>query len=167
MYASLFPQGPVRNLVLLSSPTEFAPRNPGLLGYWTLSSRKGGALFDPAVVPRFLGNLPTDLASSLINASASLQADAFGAAARSLSLGVYDVALREIRAWVERDVSLRSWLAVSEWVADAAPFPGETFRRWVRDFYQRDGLVKGEVKLRGRRVGLSNIECALLSVSGK
>ena len=143
MYASLFPQGPVRNLVLLSSPTEFAPRNPGLLGYWTLSSRNGGALFDPAVVPRFLGSLPTDLASSLINASASLQADAFGAAARSLSLGVYDVALREIRAWVERDVSLRSWLAVSEWVDDAAPFPGETFRRWVRDFYQRDGLVKG------------------------
>jgi poly[(R)-3-hydroxyalkanoate] polymerase subunit PhaC len=118
-------------------------------------------------VPRFFGNLPTDLASSLINSASSLQADAFGAAARSLSLGVYDSALREIRAWVERDVSLRSWLAVSEWVDDAASFPGETFRRWVRDFYQRDGLVKGEVKLRGRRIDLSNIECALLNVSGK
>jgi polyhydroxyalkanoate synthase subunit PhaC len=167
MYASLFPEGPVKNLVLLSSPTEFAPRNPGPLGFWTLSSRNGGALFDPAVVPRFLGNLPTDLASSLINLAASLQANAFGAAAWSLSLGVYDAVLREIRAWVERDVSLRSWLAVSEWVDDAAPFPGETFRRWVRDFYQRDRLVKGEVELRGRRVDLSNIECALLNVSGK
>ena len=58
-------------------------------------------------------------------------------------------------------------MAVRKWVDDAAPFPGETFRRWVCDFYQRDALVKGEVKLRGRRVDLSNIECALLSVSGK
>ena len=31
MYASLFPEGPVKNLVLLSAPTEFAPRNPGPL----------------------------------------------------------------------------------------------------------------------------------------
>ena len=38
---------------------------------------------------------------------------------------------------------MRSWLAVSKWVDDAAPFPGEVFRRWVRDFYQRDSLVKG------------------------
>ncbi len=167
MYASLFPKGPLKNLVLLSTPTEFAPRNPGPLGFWTLSSRNGGALFDPAVVPQFFGNLPTDLASSLINSAASMQANAFGVAARSLGFGAYDAVLREIRAWVERDVSLRSWLAVSKWVDDAAPFPGETFRRWVRDFYQRDKLVKGEVELRGRRVDLSNIECALLNVSGQ
>ena len=50
---------------------------------------------------------------------------------------------------------------------DAAPFPGEAFRRWVRDFYQGDRLVKGQVELRGRRVDLSSIECALLNVSGK
>ncbi len=124
-------------------------------------------LFDPAVVPRFFGNLPTDLASSLINSAASLQANVFGAAVRSCGFGAYDAVLREIRGLVERDVSLRSWLAVSKWVDDAAPFPGETFRRWVRDFYQRDGLVKGEVELLGHRVDLSNIECALLNVSGK
>ncbi len=32
MYASLFPGSPLKNLVLLSTPTEFAPRNPGPLG---------------------------------------------------------------------------------------------------------------------------------------
>ena len=166
MYASLFPEH-LENLVLLSTPTEFAPRDPGPLGLWTLSSRNGGALFDPAVIPQFFGNLPTDLASSFINTAASLQASAFGAFARSVRLGLYDAALREVRLWSERDVSLRSWLAASKWVDDAAPFPGETFRRWVRDFYQRDALVRGELKLCGRRVDLSNIECALLNVSGK
>jgi hypothetical protein len=53
MYASLFPEGPVKNLVLLSAPTEFAPRNPGPLGLWTHASRNGGTFFDPAVVPLF------------------------------------------------------------------------------------------------------------------
>ena len=167
MYASIFPGGPVKNLVLLSAPTEFAPRNPGPLGLWTHASRNGGVFFDPAVVPRFFGNLPTDLASSFINTAASLQATGVGMAARSVAFGLYDAALREVRARAGRDVSLRSWLAVSKWVDDAAPFPGETFRRWVGDFYQRDRLVKGQVELRGRRVDLSNIRCPVLNISGK
>ena len=167
MYASLFPEGSVRNLVLLSAPTEFAPRNPGPLGLWTLASRSGGTFFDPAVVPLFFGNLPTDLASSFINTAASIQATAIGTAARAGGFGLYDAALRGVRDQARRDVSLRTWLAVSRWVDDAAPFPGETFRRWVRDFYQRDGLVRGQVKLRGRRVDLSNIRCPVLNVSGR
>jgi polyhydroxyalkanoate synthase subunit PhaC len=36
----------------------------------------------------------------------------------------------------------------------------------VKDFYQRDKLVKGRVKQRGNRVDLSNITCAVLNVSG-
>ena len=169
MYASLFPNGPLKNLVLLSTPTEFAPRNPGPLGLWTLTSRSGGAFFDPAMVPQFMGNLPTDLASRLINSATSLQATAVSMVARPFGrdLSVYDPALREVREWAERAVSVRSWLAVSKWVDDAAPFPGETFRRWVRDFYQHDKLVKGEMELRGHRVGLANIRCAVLNISGK
>jgi len=167
MYASMFPGGPLKNLVLLSAPTEFAPQNPGLLGLWTHASRNGGSFFDPAIVPQVFGNLPTDLASSLINTAASLQAAGVGMAARSVAFGLYDASLREVRVWAGRDVSLRSCLAVSKWVDDAAPFPGETFRRWVRDFYQRDKLVKGQVDLRGRRVDLSNIRCPVLNISGK
>src|SRR5918994_7576330 len=106
MDASLFPDGPLKNLVLISTPTEFAPRNPGPLGLWTLASRNGGPFFDPAMVPRFFGNLPTDLASQLINSVASLQATAVSMAARPLGRGlsVYDPALREVREWAERDV---------------------------------------------------------------
>src|ERR671911_2595022 len=169
MYASLFPGGPLKNLVLLSAPTEFAPRNPGALGLWTLASRGSGAYFDPAIVPKIFGNLPTDLASQIINSIASQQATVVSLAARLFGrgFGVYDAVLRSLRDLADRDVSVRSWLAASKWVDAAAPFPGEVFRRWVRDFYQRDKLVKGEVKLRGQRVELSNIECAVLNISGK
>src|ERR671916_2251532 len=167
IYACLFPGSPLKNLVLLSTPTEFAPQNPGSLGLWTLASRNGGSFFDPGIVPRLFGNLPTDLASQLINSAASLQAAAVGMGVRPLSFGVYDTALQAVGEWAERDVTVRSWLAVSKWVDDAAPFPGETFRRWVRDFYQGNKLVKGRVMLRGSRVDLSNIRCAVLNVSGK
>jgi len=169
MYASLFPGGPLKNLILLSTPTEFAPLNPGLLGLWTLASRTSGAYFDPAIVPRFFGNLPTDLASQVINSASSLQGTAVGMVARPLGrrLSIYDTALQAVREWAKRDVSVRSWLAVGKWVDDAAPFPGETFRRWVGDFYQRDKLIKGEMKLRGHRVDIRNIRCAILNVSGK
>jgi len=169
MYASLFPDGPLKNLILLSAPTEFAPPNPGLFGLWTLASRTSGALFDPAIVRLSLGNLPTDFASQVINTAASLQATAISVAARPFGRGtsVYDAALQEARGLAESDVSMRSWLAVSKWVDDAAPFPGEIFRRWVGDFYQRDLLVKGRVELRGSTVDLSRIRCAVLNVSGK
>ncbi|HLL39186.1 MAG TPA: alpha/beta fold hydrolase [Rubrobacteraceae bacterium] len=169
MYASLFPDGPLKNLVLLSAPTEFAPLNPGPFGLWTYASRTSGAYFDPAMVPRFMGNLPTDFASQIINSAASLQATAVSMASRPFGRGLsgYDPALQEVRKLAEQDVSVRSWLAVSKWVDDAAPFPGETFRRWVGDFYQRNKLVKGRVELRGHRVNLSNIRCSVLNVSGK
>jgi polyhydroxyalkanoate synthase len=98
---------------------------------------------------------------------ASLQAAAVGMGVRPFSFGVYEAALQAVGEWAERDVTVRSWLAVSKWVDDAAPFPGETFRRWVRDFYQGNKLVKGKVMLRGSRVDLSNIRCAVLNVSGK
>jgi polyhydroxyalkanoate synthase subunit PhaC len=167
IYACLFPGSPLKNLVLISTPTEFAPRNPGPLGLWTLASRNGGPFFDPAIVPRLFGNLPTDLASQLINSVASLQAAAVGMGVRPFSFGVYEAALQAVGEWAERDVTVRSWLAVSKWVDDAVPFPGETFRRWVRDFYQGNKLIKGKVMLRGSRVDLSNIRCAVLNVSGK
>jgi polyhydroxyalkanoate synthase subunit PhaC len=98
-----------------------------------------------------------------------LQATGVSVAARPFGRGcsVYDAALRQARGLAEWDVSMRSWLAVSKWVDDAAPFPGETFRQWVGDFYQRDELVKGRVELRGTKVDLSNIRCAVLNVSGR
>jgi len=61
---------------------------------------------------------------------------------------------------------MSTWLAVSKWVDDGKPFPGEAFRQWIRDFYQKNKLPKGEIELRGHRVDLSNIECPLLNIAG-
>lgn len=169
IYAALFPDGPLENLVLLSAPTDFAPRNPGPFGLWTLGTRNSGPFFDPGTVPRLIGNLPTDVASAFIDSAAALQATAVRAAGRPFGHPgtAYEAMLGHARHLSESDVSMRSWLAVSKWVDDAAPFPGETFRTWVGDLYQRNALVTGRLALRGTTVDLSAIRCAVLNVSGR
>lgn len=168
IHAALDTDDRLRNLVLVSTPTQFAPAQPGPLGWWTLASRNGEAVFDPAVVPRFLGNLPTGVASAMIGTVASLQAAGVQSITRAFGGGAaYDAGLTEIRKLADRDVATRSWLAVSRWVDDAAPFPGAAFHRWVRDFYQRDALAAGRVDLRGHRVDLSEVRCSLLNISGR
>ncbi len=68
---------------------------------------------------------------------------------------------------MKREGSFSSLLAVSKWVDDGVPFPGEAFRRWIRDFYQQNRLARGELELRGRRVELSNITCPVLNIAGE
>ena len=41
IYAALSPGATPENLVLLATPTDFAPDDPGLLGLWTYWSRQG------------------------------------------------------------------------------------------------------------------------------
>ena len=46
MYASLFPDEHLKNLVLLAAPTDFAPDDPGIFGLWTLWTRNSENYFD-------------------------------------------------------------------------------------------------------------------------
>jgi polyhydroxyalkanoate synthase len=160
MYASLFPQGPVRNLVLLATPVDFAPEDPGLFGLWTvLTSEKyfdPNLLFDPDPVVETFGNVPADLPGRLLVAGTSVFEP----------LASHAVTYAKLWERMEGEGSLESLLAVSKWVDDGVPFPGEAFRRWIKDFYQQNKLAKGELMLRGRPVELSNIRCPVLNIAG-
>jgi polyhydroxyalkanoate synthase len=68
---------------------------------------------------------------------------------------------------IARDRLSDSWLAMNKWANDPIPMPGAAYKQWVRDFYQDNKLVKGEIKLRGRRVDLSNIRMPFLNLAGK
>jgi polyhydroxyalkanoate synthase len=160
MYAALFPGKPLKNLVLLATPVDFAPGDPGPFGLWTvLTSDRHfypNVLFNPDAVVEAFGNVPADLPGRLVEAGTSALRPFAGYA------GTY-ANLRERMKWEE---SLSSLLAVSKWVDDGVPFPGEAFRRWIRDFYRRNKLAKGELELCGRSVELSNIRCPVLNIAG-
>lgn len=59
---------------------------------------------------------------------------------------------------------VRHWLAINKWVNDGTPFPGEAFRQWIKEFYQGNKLVRGELVLRGRRVELQQVRANTLNV---
>jgi polyhydroxyalkanoate synthase subunit PhaC len=158
MHAALFPDGRVRNLVLLATPTDFAPGDPGLFGLWSVltSDRYFGpnALFDPDPVVEAFGNVPADLPGRIVGAATAPFANYTGAYASLLEK-------------MAHGRSAESFLAASKWVDDGVPFPGEAFRQWIKDFYRKNRLARGELELRGRRVDLSNIECPLLNIAGE
>jgi polyhydroxyalkanoate synthase len=60
-----------------------------------------------------------------------------------------------------------NYFAMEHWVNDNIPVAGETFREFVKSFYQRNELVRGEFQLAGRRVNLGRISCPLLVLTAK
>ncbi len=148
MYSALFPGKPLKNLILLTAPIDFTAENMGLYGVFTSEKH-----FDPNMLAELYGNVPGELV------------DTGNRMVRPVTnyVGTY------VTMWdrIMHDKPMETWLAMNKWVNDGVPFAGATFRQWIRDFYQQNKLVKGEIMLRGRRVDLANITCPVLDIGGK
>ena len=133
MYASLFPGRPLGNLVLLTAPIDFAPDKAGLLGLWTDEEH-----FDPDLLVESFGNIPSEL---IDNAMRMLKPV-------TNYVGTY------ANMWecILEEKPLHTWKAMDKWTGDGTLFPGAAFKTWIKDFYQQNKLVKGEIRLRGREV---------------
>jgi polyhydroxyalkanoate synthase subunit PhaC len=147
MYASLFPER-LRNLVLLAAPVDFTPGDVGIYGLWFSEKYQ-----DPNLILDTFGNVPADLAYT----------------GTALLRPITNYVGSYVTMWdlIMREKPTKSWRAMNKWANDPVPIPGAAFKQWIEDFYQHNKLVKGELKLRGRRVDLSNIKCPVLNLAGK
>jgi polyhydroxyalkanoate synthase len=59
---------------------------------------------------------------------------------------------------------VKNFLRMEKWIFDSPDQAGETFRQFIKDFYQNNGFIKGGVKLAGREVDLKNITCPVLNI---
>ncbi|CAN5611587.1 class III poly(R)-hydroxyalkanoic acid synthase subunit PhaC [soil metagenome] len=147
MYASLFPEK-LKNLILMTAPISFPKEDMGLYSLFT--SEK---YMNPDLLADAFGNIPGDMI------------DTGNRMLKPITnyVGTY------VNMWerIFEEKPMETWLAMNKWVNDGPPFPGATFKQWIREFYQQDKLAKGEIKLRGRRVDLSNINTPLLTIAGK
>jgi polyhydroxyalkanoate synthase len=57
--------------------------------------------------------------------------------------------------------------SMAKWIADNPAFPARAFREWVTWLYKENRLVRGRLRLRGRRVDLARIEQPLLVVTAR
>ena len=58
-----------------------------------------------------------------------------------------------------------AYLALDEWASDNIPFPGEAYRRYIREMYQQNQLVEGTHRVAGKAVPLSAIKCPTLVIT--
>ena len=123
-YAALHPER-VKNLVTMVSPIDFHVDGT-VLNAWTR------AIDVDALVDAF-GTVPGELIGLGFMARSPFE--------RQLRkyLDVVDI--------VDDEDRLRSFLQMERWIWDTPDVPGEAFRQWVKDFYQGNKLVKGEVDL--------------------
>jgi polyhydroxyalkanoate synthase len=148
MYAALFPDAALRNLILLTTPTDFTPENIGLYGIWMSEKH-----FNPDQLVEAFTNIPGEL----INTGNRMVKPVTNYVGTYLSM------------WdrIMHDKPMQTMLAMNKWVNDGVPFTGAAFRQWIRDFYQQNKLSRGEISLRGQRVDLSRITCSVLNIAGK
>lgn len=142
IHASVHPES-VQSFVALAAPVTFA--DGSLLSNWTRT--KG---FDIDTLVDATGNVPWQLLQSafhLLRPTLPL----------SKAIGLLD------RAW--NDEFLDGFLALETWGNDNVSLPGEFYRTYIRELYQRDALIAGRFALAGRRVELKNLVAPTLAVT--
>jgi poly[(R)-3-hydroxyalkanoate] polymerase subunit PhaC len=144
IYASLYPEK-VKNLIPMVTPIDFATRD-SLLNVWASS-------FDADLMVDAYGNIPGDT----MNAAYTMLQPF------SLSIQKY-INVVQIMEDTEK---MADFLRMEAWIFDSPDQPGETLRRFLKDFYQGNKLVKGEFKLGGRTAELKNITMPVLNIYGE
>jgi poly[(R)-3-hydroxyalkanoate] polymerase subunit PhaC len=143
IYAALYPEK-VKNFIPMVTPIDFDTKDC-LLNVWASS-------FDADLFVDAYGNVPGDTMNSTYTMLQPF----------SLSVQKYINAVQIM----EDTEKLTDFLRMESWIFDSPDQPGETLRRFLKDFYQGNKLVKGEFKLGGRTADLKNITMPVLNIYG-
>jgi polyhydroxyalkanoate synthase len=140
-YASLYPEG-VRNLVAQATPVDFS--KGGIYSLWTQPRH-----FDVDALVDAYGNVPPYVLESGFFMAAPVQ---------------------RLTKWLDvcRQIDdpgfVTTFLALERWGADAIPFPGEVYRQYMKDCYQRNLFCQNRMEVGGERVDLGRIACPVLNI---
>ena len=59
---------------------------------------------------------------------------------------------------------LMNFMRMEKWINESPAQTGECFRQFMKECYQQNKLVKGEMEVGGKNVNLKNITCPLLNI---
>ena len=144
-YSSLHPEK-VKNLITMVAPVDFhveADDNTGLLNAWSRD-------MDVDLMADTFGNIPGDFMNY-----GYLMLKPF-----SLSFQKY-ISMVDI---LDDEKKLINFLRMEKWIFDSPDQAGEAWRQFMKDFYQGNKLIKGEVEIGGQRVDLKNVTMPVLNV---
>jgi len=144
IYSALHPEK-IKNLVTTVTPTNF-DTDQGLLHIWMKD------LDADRIVDTF-GNIPGDIMNLgfLLLNPARLMIDKY--------VGFLEN--------IDNKTFVENFIRMEKWIFDSPDVPGETFRQFIRDCYQKNLLIQSKMEVGGKRVDLKKITMPLLNYYGK
>lgn len=132
----------VKNLITMVTPVDFQT-DDNLLSHWVQK-------MDVDLLVDTLGNVPGEILNWTF-----------------LSLKPFRLMGQKYMDMVDQlhDAhKAKNFLRMEKWIFDSPDQAGEAFRQFCKDFYQRNGLIKGEVQIGKHRVDLQNITIPVLNI---
>ena len=144
IYSALHPEK-IKNLVTTVTPTNF-DTDQGLLHIWMKD-------MDVDRIVDTYGNIPGDIMNMgfLLLNPARLMIDKYVGFIENMANKTF----------------VENFVRMEKWIFDSPDVPGETFRQFVRDCYQKNLLIQNKMEVGGKRVDLKKITMPLLNYYGK
>lgn len=144
IYSALHPEK-IKNLVTTVTPTNF-DTDQGLLHIWMKD-------MDVNRIVDTYGNIPGDIMNMgfLLLNPARLMIDKYVGFVENMANKTF----------------VENFVRMEKWIFDSPDVPGETFRQFIRDCYQKNLLIQNKMKVGGKRVDLKKITMPLLNYFGK
>lgn len=140
-YSALHPDK-IHNLITMVTPVDFkTPDN--LLSHWANK-------LDVDLLVDTLGNIPGELLNWTF-----------------LSLKPFRLTTKKYLDMIDHlnePEIVKNFLRMEKWIFDSPDQAGETFRQFIKDFFQKNGLIHGKIVLGEQRVDLKNITMPLLNI---
>jgi polyhydroxyalkanoate synthase len=146
-YSSLHPEK-VKNLIVMVAPVDFHQTG-------TLLNMRGGCTIqsealDIDLMVDAMGNIPGDF----------LNLEFLMLKPQQLGIQKY----LDFPDIVESEDKLLNFLRMEKWIFDSPDQAGEAYRQFLKDFYQGNKLIKGEVVIGGKTVNLANLTMPILNL---
>ena len=149
LYAALHTDGPMRNMILLTTPLDM--------------SEKDGSKFTAWMDERWF-----DIDKVALNLDGVLPSFAIENGGKMLkAIANYVGAYVNLWDRIDNPDSVANWQAMHRWVHDGVPLPASAFRQWVRDYLWGNALVSGKHTVKGRKVSLGAITVPTLNILAK
>lgn len=144
VYAALYPYD-VAAVINLAGPIDY--HDDGIYSIWTRAQ-----WLDVDALVDTLGNIPAQLLNYTFNLARPT-----------------NELVQAFNYWEGRHdpAFARRFAAMQLWLNDPTPFPGEAFRRYIKDLYQQNHLLRGTFTINGRCIDLQRITIPTLTIAAR
>ncbi|MFZ1025052.1 MAG: class III poly(R)-hydroxyalkanoic acid synthase subunit PhaC [Limnoraphis robusta] len=146
-YSSIYPQK-VKNLILMVTPVDF--HIPNALLNMRAGVTLGSEAIDIDLVVDAFGNVPGDFLCL-----------------EFLLLKPYQNGIQKYidsLEIMENEEELLTFMRMEKWIFDSPDQAGETYRQFMKDFYQENKLIKGELMVGENLIELEKIRMPILNI---